>query len=129
MMPWQIEILDKMRQYKGRGMTMVTGRNIGKTQLNAQAMQRLMEDLYSRPIEDLVLSEGTVYGSRYYTVQPIGGNWLKMEQWCLETFGDDVHPIWGEKKAPEPAQRWYKNNRKFWFRDEKDRLMFVMKWR
>ena len=128
-MPWQIEILDKMRQYKGRGTTMVTGRNIGKTQLNAQAMKRLMEDLYSRPIEDLVLSEGTVYGSRYYTVQPIGGNWLKMEQWCLETFGTADYPIWSEDKAPEPKQRWYKNNRKFWFRDECDRMIFVLKWR
>jgi len=25
--------------------------------------------------------------------------------------------------------RWYMNNRKFWFRDQADQLMFVMKWR
>jgi hypothetical protein len=53
-----------------------------------------------------------------------------MEAWCVEMFGEgNVSPIWGEEKAPEPAQRWYTNNRKFWFRDEQDRMIFVLKWR
>ena len=129
MYAWQIELLDKMTKYKGRGMIQITGRNTGKGAFSAQALRRMMQDLYSRPLEDIVLSEGKVYGARYYTAEPIGGNWLEMEAWCYETFGDDTSPIWGESKAPEPAQSWYKNARKFWFRNEKDRMLFVLKWR
>ncbi len=129
MYAWQIELLDKMTKYKGRGLVQITGRNVGKSAFSAQALQRMMQDLHSRPIEDIVLSEGKVYGARYYTAEPIGGNWLEMESWCYQTFGDDTQPIWGESKAPEPAQRWYKNARKFWFRNEKDRMLFVLKWR
>ncbi len=128
-MPWQKDLLDKMTKYKGKGLIQVTGRQTGKSGFSAQALQRVMQDLYSRPMEDIVLSEGKVYGARYYTAEPIGGNWLEMEAWCYQTFGDDSYPIWGEGQAPEPAQRWYKNNRKFWFREEKDRTMFVLKWR
>ncbi len=129
MYPWQIDLLDKMTKYKGRGMIQITGRQIGKSNFSAQAMQRMMQDLFDRPIEDIKLSEGKVYGARYYTAEPIGGNWLEMEAWCYETFGNDTTPIWGAEKAPEPSQRWYKNNRKFWFRNEADRTMFVLKWR
>lgn len=79
--------------------------------------------------QDIRLSEGTVYGARYYTVEPIGGIWLEMETWCREIYGNTEGSIWSELKAPKPAQRWYMNNRKFWFRDEADRTLFVMKWR
>ena len=123
---WQKELIKKMTQHKGRGIPMITGRRAG---FSSKAFQRLWDDLYSRPVEDIKLSEGTVYGSRYYTAEPVGGSWLEMEQWCLETFGSGEYPIWGEDNAPEPAQRWYKNNRKFWFRDECDRMVFVLKWR
>jgi hypothetical protein len=127
--PWQLKILEHMTKYKGRGLMQVTGRNTGKSAFSAQALKRLWDDLHSRPIEDIKLSEGKVYGARYYTAEPVGGNWREMESWCLETFGSGEYPIWGEDKAPEPAQRWYKNNRKFWFRDECDRMVFVLKWR
>jgi len=127
--PWQIDLLDKMTKYKGRGFVQITGRQTGKSAFSAQALKRLFDDLYSQPVTDIRLSEGKVYGARYYTAEPVGGNWPEMEAWCLETFGSGDYPIWGEGKAPEPAQRWYANNRKFWFRDEKDRMIFVLKWR
>jgi len=94
--------------------------------LTDQALKRLMDDINANPITNLQLSEGTVYGARYYCVEPIGGNWPKMELWCYETF-KDTGPIWGET-APNPAMRWYANNRKFWFRTEKDRNWFIMRW-
>jgi len=132
LLPWQQNIFDKITSggFKPGEMTiMMAGRQMGKSHFTQQTIDRLMRDLNSQPITDLVLSEGTVYGSRYYCVQPVGGSWLDIETWCTDTFGSgNVHSIWGEEKAPEPAQRWYANNRKFWFRNEKDRTMFIMRW-
>ena len=126
---WQIEMLDKMSGFKKGELTMMTvGRRSGKSQMSSVAFQRLWDELHRRPVEDLKLTEGTVYGSRYYCVEPTGGSWRDMEHWCHTTFGSAGEHIWGEK-APEPAQRWYMNNRKFWFRNDADRLMFVMRWR
>ena len=116
------------QKFKGRGVVQITGRNAGKNNWTNKAIERLMNDLASRPVEALMVSEGTVYGARYYCVEPIGGNWLDMETWCVETFGSSGDHIWGEKKAPKPAERWYMNNRKFWFREQKDRDWFVIKW-
>ena len=94
------------------------------------AIKRLMDDLNANPISNLMLSEGTVYGSKYYTVEPVGGNWPDMEMWAIQTYGE-TGSLWHETKSltPEPLQRWYMNNRKFWFRDEKDRTMFILRWR
>jgi hypothetical protein len=129
MYTWQLDMLDKMTKYKGKGVVQMTGRQLGKGAFSGLAFQRLWDDLHARPVEGLKLSEGTVYGSRYYCVEPYGGSWMDMELWCMEAFGTASGSIWGENPAPEPAMRWYMNNRKFWFRDEADQLMFVMKWR
>ena len=126
---WQLDMLDKMIKYKGKGVVQMTGRQLGKSAFSGLAFQRLWDDLHARPVEGLKLSEGTVYGSRYHCVEPYGGSWMDMELWCMEAFGATTGSIWAEKKAPEPAERWYMNNRKFWFRDEQDQLMFVMRWR
>jgi len=126
--PWQQRALDKMKSFKGKGVVQITGRNAGKSHWNSVAVKRLFDDIYSRPIEALIFDVGTVYGARYYTVEPIGGNWPEMEHWCYATFGDSGDNMWGEKKAPKPSERWYMNNRKFWFRNEKDRDWFVIRW-
>lgn len=130
MQRWQLDMLDKMSGFKPGELVMYgTGRRSGKSMMTAQAIDRLMKDLITRPIEQLVLSEGRVYGALYYCVEPIGGSWIEMQEWCLNQFGDYGKHIWGAKETPEPQQRWYMNNRKFWFRDDEDRLMFVLKWR
>ncbi len=97
--------------------------------MSEQALKRLLNDLKDRPVEALTFGQGTVYGSRYYTVEPVGGNWFEMEIWCLDTFGP-TGSLWSEKKnlTPEPLQRWYMNDRKFWFKEQKDRDWFVIKW-
>jgi hypothetical protein len=126
---WQMNVLNKLQGIKkGELIMMTAGRRSGKSQMSSVAFQRLWDELHNRPVEDLKLSEGRVYGARYYCVEPTGGSWREMELWCLEYFDSAGEHIWGEK-FPEPAQRWYMNNRKFWFRDQKDQLMFVMKWR
>lgn len=126
---WQLDILDNMTKFKGRGIVQITGRQTGKSQMSAY--MRLWNDIHnSGPVENLILSEGTVYGLRYYCAEPVGGNWLDMEVWCTRTFGE-TSSIWQETKnlTPEPNKRWYMNNSKFWFRNQADLTMFVMKWR
>ena len=77
----------------------------------------------------MLLGHGTVYGEQYYTVDPMGLHpWREMEAWCTETFGPTVGSIWGESPVPEPGQRWYQNNSKFWFRSEADQTWFVLRW-
>lgn len=123
--PWQEKIINGFKP--GEMTIMASGRHTGKSQM--QAYMRLWNDIHYRPVEDLKLSEGTVYGSRYHCVEPVGGNWLEMQEWCLNQFGDSGKHIWGSNEVPPPHERWYMNNRKFWFHNDADRLMFVMKWR
>lgn len=94
-------------------------------------MSRIFDDILNRPLEQLILTEGRIMGSRYYCVEPVGGNWLAMEAWAHEHYGApadvwnlgrDAEFIW-----PEMA-RWYINSRRFWFRDEADRSLFLLRW-
>ena len=69
--------------------------------------------------------DGTVYGAKYFLVKPTWHHWDEMIEWCVDRFGPtDV--IWGS--TIPIAQRWYANNAKFWFREESDRTMFLLKW-
>jgi hypothetical protein len=78
-----------------------------------------------------VISDGTVYGIRYYTVAPpmFNGHWDDMMTWCEQTFGP-TGSLWWESKhlAPEPHKRWYANNAKFWFHNQKDLDWFIIRW-
>jgi hypothetical protein len=97
-------------------------------ELARQIDQDLLKSL-GGPEYQLVLDEGRVFGSRYYTAQPMGWGfygdgieWNDMVAWCVKTFGPTTSVAW------EPNQRWYVNNAKFWFRDTKDQLLFVLRW-
>ena len=72
----------------------------------------------------LQLSEGRVYGARYLTVHPTNGTrWDDMTAWMVKTFGPSAEDgVW------TPNMRWYANNSKFWFREEKDLTMFILRW-
>ena len=126
---WQMNVLNKLQGIKPSQLILtMAGRGSGKSHLTNHAFLRLWDDIHNRPVERLILSEGTVYGSPYYCVEPIGGSRTEMELWCMQAFGETTGSIYGEN-VPEPAQRWYMKNRSFWFRDDADRLMFVMRWR
>ena len=73
---------------------------------------------------ELTLSEGRVYGARYLTVHPSNSwQWNEMMNWMIQTFGPSAHDgVW------TPNMRWYANNAKFWFRNEKDLTMFLLRW-
>jgi hypothetical protein len=100
------------------------GRRIGKS--------RTLE--WAKTLEQFVqgfrmeASEGTVFGQTYYCVKPMGWiwrdfEWRDMQDWCTETMGPTPKDgVW------TPNQRWYVNNEQFWFREEADRTMFMMKW-
>lgn len=126
MYKWQQNILDKMAQFKGRGLVQMTGRGSGKS-WSMDALNRLKDDLghYKLKVET-----GKIYGEDYYTVQPVGWmnatenhKWNDMVGWCVETFGPTTDDgVW------TASQRWYVNNARFWFKDVKDRDWFILRW-
>lgn len=129
--PWQGKILVDIESggvKPGEMLVMMSGRRIGKSMFTQQAIDRLIRDLNSQLISELVLNEQPVHGARYHTVEPIGGNWIEMEAWCRSTFGDPGD-MWDSDDwcCPENA-RWLQNNRKFWFRNQKDRDWFIVRW-
>lgn len=126
--PWQEDILNKFAKGDKEIKIMTAGRGVGKSLYSQVAMQRLMDDLINRPIEELICSEGTIFGKRYLTAEPIGGNWIEMEKWATETFGPPAS-VWEAFKESDELGRWYMNDRRFWFLDDKDRTLFLLKWR
>lgn len=130
MYPWQMDMLKKLQGVKPGEMTiMMSGRQQGKSMFSSQAFKRLMDDMMNRPIENLVLTERKLHGARYYCVEPVGGFWPDMEAWAIEAFGSPGE-IWPKDDFAWPeSPRWVQNNRMFWFRNEADRTMFVLKWR
>ena len=134
--PWQQQLIVDIESYIEGGMSagemsiMMAGRNTGKSVLTSAVFKRLWEDIYKeRPISDLILGEQPVHGARYYTVMPEGGNWADMEEWCRQSFGEPGD-MWESSDWVWPeAARWMQNNRRFWFRNEKDRDWFILRWR
>jgi len=73
----------------------------------------------------LEYSTGRVFGHKYLTIAPMNaeGQWSDMLEWMVATFGPTAKDgVW------TADQRWYVNNAKFWFRDQKDRDWFVLRW-
>jgi hypothetical protein len=96
----------------------------GKVMANDIDIEILMSAMDWKPFE---FSEGRVYDARYLTVHPTNGSrWNEMMAWMIETFGPSGTPE--NPGCWSPDQRWYANNAKFWFREEKDRNWFVLKW-
>lgn len=78
----------------------------------------------------LEVCEAPVHGIRYHCVEIKGWGleWHNMESWCRSTFGEPGE-LWPQDNFIWPeAARWLMNNRKFWFRNEADRTLFLLKW-
>ena len=99
-------------------------------QLVEQAAKQLAKDIDDEVLmgamgwHKLELSAGRVYGSRYLTVHPTNSwQWNEMMDWMVKTFGPSAcDGVW------TPNMRWYANNAKFWFRNEKDLTLFILRW-
>ena len=90
---------------------------------------------------DLKLAEKTVFGARFYIVEPtnyvswdLDGDWggialwENMQNWSRETFGPESS-LWDRTEEGDfIVGRWYANSGKFWFRQEKDREWFILRW-
>jgi len=82
----------------------------------------------SKPM--LELETNNIDDQIYYTVHVNGRHiygdyniWEKMITWTVETFGPTADDgVW------TPGARWYVNNARFWFREEKDREWFLLRW-
>ena len=78
----------------------------------------------------LELGENLIFDHTYYTVYVNGRNlygdytvWEDMISWAVDTYGPT--------EIPGPlttGKRWYVNNAMFWFKEEKDREWFVLRW-
>jgi hypothetical protein len=104
-------------------MTMSMARQSGKSTMVRDWAKTLEQFTQGFRLE---LSEGTVFGQRYYCVEPQGWIWREFEfkdmvAWCETTMEREPDTI-------TPNLRWYVNSGQFWFRDEADRTMFVMRW-
>lgn len=118
---WQQDLVDKISANSDK-ITMQMARQSGKsTMINwAKTLEQFAQGFR------LELTEGTVFGQKYYCVEPLGWIWRDfefkdMQEWCEETMGREPDTI-------TPNLRWYISGGQFWFRNEADRTMFVMRW-
>jgi len=96
---------------------MAAGRQFGKTGLTT-----IMSDAKWDATRRLDIGYAENQPNWPYWVQPqyyTDSNWLEMNVWILETFGNTDWSVNG---------RWVGSDRKYWFRKESDRTFFILKW-
>ena len=79
---------------------------------------------------ELILEQGIAFEQDYYMIYVNGrcvygdyNIWNDMIEWATDTFGPTPKDgVWS------PGARWYVNNARFWFREERDREWFVLRW-
>jgi len=104
---------------------MKMGRQMGKTTSSLETLRDLVTNVTS-PMA-LVLSEGQFLGQTYYCVEPQGWayagrfSWADMITWCETTLDRMPGPL-----TTDP--RWFVSGKWFCFRNEADRMMFVLRW-
>ena len=120
---WQQDAIDKLG-VDGR-LYITMARQSGKSTIIKDWAKTLEE--FSKGYK-LEYSTGTVFGQEYFCIKPVGFiwngiAWKHFEDWCAENLGPTPKDgIW------TAGSRWYANDGQFWFRDEKDRTMFILRW-
>jgi len=73
----------------------------------------------------------SVYGESYYEIMPVWNPDRKelynqdldtMIEWCIENYGPTGSEVWGAKRW------WYDNDSKFWFKEDRDVVLFLLRW-
>jgi len=74
----------------------------------------------------------TVFGIKYH-IAPIGHGgrfYAKKIDWCTQTFGECSMSRWQDPGPTswKPNERWYANGDYFWFREEQDKVWYLLRW-
>ena len=74
----------------------------------------------------------TVFGIVYHTA-PIGMGgryYARQVDWCTANFGECSSSRWMDDGPItwKPRERWYANGDYFWFREEKDKMWYMLRW-
>lgn len=66
-------------------------------------------------------SVGKIYGYDYWTIHPRVDDevWDEMFEWMNSMFGSS---------DDSPYQRWYTYAMQFWFLNEEDAMLFLLRW-
>lgn len=76
----------------------------------------------------LILDQTKIQGKFYHTVRPKDyQNWMEIEVWAHKVYGPASN-VWKIVEADEHGGRWYVNNGRFWFRDQRDITTFLLRW-
>jgi hypothetical protein len=90
----------------------------------AMATARWVDDVDSfLPVKRLETGYAEIQPKYPYWVKPLNysaDEWLDMSEWITETIGESD---WSSANA-----RCIGSNQKLWFRDERDRTMFILRW-
>lgn len=79
----------------------------------------------------LTVEEKRWHGCKYQVVHPYldswslsqnNHTWNNISQWCYDIYGKPGDPF------SNTTDRWYLNNSAYWFRDERDLSLFLMRW-
>jgi len=90
----------------------------------AMSQARWVDDVDSFiPAKRLEIGYAEIQPKYPYWVKPLNysaDEWLDMSDWITETIGESD---WSSANA-----RCIGSNQKLWFRDERDRTMFILRW-
>ena len=106
-----------------------------------QAAKKMAHDIDTELLMSLLgwnrieVSDGKILGSHYNTAKPVyddgayaitgrSAKWDKAVEWCVEQFGPTRLPWQSNGKL----ERWYVNNSIFWFKNEEDLTLFLLRW-
>ena len=104
---------------------MAAGRQYGKTDILTRQQITDMATQWINEIDTKRLETGYADNQPKwpYWIRPYNYDeqeWYDMDKWLLATMGQNN---WLTENA-----RWVGSNQKYWFRDERDRTMFILKW-
>ena len=85
-------------------------------------------DMYNKDKKDQVLIGYSPEYDQPYWAQPELGGLFSRRQQRYEEIDEWVKKTFGESNEGWKNPRWSASNRKYWFKYEKDRTLFVMRW-
>lgn len=98
---------------------MAAGRQFGKTDISDMA-KLWIDEINVKRLETGYADNQPKWPYWVYPHNYSSAEWFKMGYWIVDTMG---YSDWSVEHA-----RWVGTDRKYWFRDERDRTMFILKW-